>query len=264
MLMPVHDEVVFEIKEDKLDFYIPELCEIMAIKDLVEALAWPVPFEVDAEYGDSFHVDHNYWKERKALGQSPKPVVAPAPKTESTQVTAPSPTPIETTPVVTNTNPESEKEAAGNPTKESVLRVDTATVVLETPPSQEAHTTSSGEFIHFAVTVREAVMAAAEKAKLKFEQSESEAFEEALKDVRIKDRIDHRGVLIYPIERLDPVTLHQFDTVIRILVNYGDALFVGPKCKVDLVDKATGEVWYESTKKVSVDAFLALCLWLKI
>ena len=63
ILMPVHDEVVYEIKEDKLDIYIPELCEIMKIRDLTDKLKWPVPLEVDAEYGDSFFVDHDYWKE---------------------------------------------------------------------------------------------------------------------------------------------------------------------------------------------------------
>jgi DNA polymerase-1 len=272
MLMPIHDEIVFEIKEDKLDFYVPELCEILKIRDLTDALGWPIPFDVDAEYGDSFHVDHNYWEERKKAGQAavvPAPIrgqpVLTAVLDDAQGYSAPPPTPTETTPNVTTTTPEPKKEAAGDPPKESVLRVDTSTAVLETPPSnQEAHTTSSGEFIHFTVTVREAVMAAAEKAKLKFEQSESEAYDEALKDVRIKDRIDQRGVLVYPIERLDHVTLHQFDTAIRILVNYGAALFVGPCCKVALVDKSTGEVWYESTKKVSVDAFLALCFWLKI
>jgi DNA polymerase-1 len=258
MILPVHDEVVFEIKEDKLDFYIPEICEIMCLKDLTDALGWPVPFEVDAEYGDSFHVDHNYWEER---GKSPaaKPVVAPEqPKaTETPFVATVTPSPE---PTVAPQASVPVAEAHNN----QVPKVDTTTAVLETPTTQIAHTTSSGEFIHFTVTVREAVMAAADKAKLKFEASESESFDEALKDVRVSDRIDHRGVLVYPIERLDHITLHQFDTAIRILVNYGEAIFIGPKCKVALVDKTSGEVWYESNKKVSVDAFLALCFWLKI
>lgn len=258
MLMPIHDEIVFEVKEDKLDFYIPELCEILKIKDLTEALGWTVPFDVDAEYGDSFHVDHNYWKERKAGAvASPQPPAKPLETpTVSPQVPVAASAPKE--------EPAQKKEVVDVTSKDTVLKVDTSTAVLEIPPSQDAHTTNSGEFIHFTVTVREAVLAAADKAKLKFEASESESFDEALKDVRIKDRIDHRGVLVYPIERLDHITLHQFDVAIRILVNYGDAIFIGPRCKVSLVDKSTGEVWYESTKKVSVDAFLALCFWLKI
>jgi len=256
MLMPIHDEIVFEVKEDKLDFYVPELCEILRIKDLIEALGWPVPLEVDAEYGDSFHVDHDY-----EFGGANADKAVPA---QTTQAQPPE-TQVPKVVVQTSATDVAAKEVPMSESpKAPVPSVGAPVTVLETPMGQSAYTTNSGESIHFTITVREAVMAAAEKARLKFEVSESEAFDEALKDVRVKDRIDHRGVLVYPIERLDHITLHQFDTAIRILVNFGDALFIGPKCKVALVDKSTGDVWYESTRKVSVDAFLALCFWLKI
>ena len=262
LLMPIHDEIVFEIKEDKLDFYIPELCEILKIHDLTDALGWPVPFDVDAEYGDSFHVDHNYWKERKAAKKAESqaatvPAVAPAVAPEQPALKA-EPKLQESVPP--SSQPKKEEVAV------SVPQVMTTSVMLESPSvtTTPTPTSSSGEFIHFTVTVREAVMSAAEKAKAHLAEVESQTPDESLKDIHIKDRIDHRGVLIYPIERLDHITLHQFNTALSILVKYGDELFVGPKCRVSLVDKATGEVWYESSKKVSVDAFLALCFWLKI
>jgi len=240
LLMPVHDEIVFEVKEDKLDFFVPELCEILKIKDLVEMLGWPVPFDVDAEYGDSFHVDHDYWKERKKAQNAAEGASQQA----ATKTTLKPPEPSTAT------------HSGGASTEEAT--------VLQTPANTSAPTTSAGECIQFSQTVREAVIAVADQARKHLEATESETVDEVLNDVRVKDRIDHRGVLVYPIEQMDHITLHQFDAALRILVNYGGALFIGPCCKVALVDKSTGEVWFESTGKVSVDAFLALCLWLKI
>jgi len=75
IIMPIHDEIVFEIKEDKLDFYIPELCELMVIRDIVDKLGWPVPFEVDAEYGDTLSITNDYWKEKRAKKKEEGPTV---------------------------------------------------------------------------------------------------------------------------------------------------------------------------------------------
>lgn len=259
MLMPIHDEIVFEVKEDKLDFFIPEICEILKLKDLVDALGWPVPFDVDAEYGDSFHVDHDYWKEREKAG---------LPKPDPT-VQAPQPSePQDTTAVVPSAMGSSALEApvevSSSDTRVTVSPSVETSAMLEAPVEGVSLTTNSGGCIQFTVTVREAALAASEKARDRLQKIEDEPLNDALNDVRVKDRIDHRGVLVYPIEKIDHITLHQFDTVLRILVNYGEHLFVGPTCRVSLVDKENGEILFESTKKVSVDAFLALCFWLKI
>lgn len=67
IMMPIHDEIVFEIRADLLDKHIPQLVEVMKLKDLMQGkLKWPVPFETDAEYGDTLYVDHNYFKEKAA------------------------------------------------------------------------------------------------------------------------------------------------------------------------------------------------------
>lgn len=96
ILMPVHDEILFEVKTEKMDFFIPELVRIMTIPDIIQKLQWPVPLTVDAEYGDSYHVDHNYFKElkaqEKASAQAPTPVVITTtntPKEGSEKVEAP-------------------------------------------------------------------------------------------------------------------------------------------------------------------------------
>jgi len=68
MLLTMHDEIVFEIKADKLDFFIPRLNKIMLLEDILQGiLKWPVKLKVDAEYGDSWHVDHNYFEEHPEM-----------------------------------------------------------------------------------------------------------------------------------------------------------------------------------------------------
>ena len=244
MLMPVHDEVVFEIKEDKLDFYIPEICEIMCLKDLIDALGWPIPLEVDAEYGDSFHVDKEFKLDAEKQVSQPKPSIK-------------TPEPVPTVIPV-------QQAQETKPAKQDVSS-SSAAVEPGVPNTTTAiQTSSESKHMHFSITLRETILAASEKARTILDDTELKAQEEALKDARVKDRIDKRGVLVYPIENLDPITLHQFKAALSILIGYGDALFIGPICRVALVNKSTGEVWFESSKKVSVDAFLALCFWLKI
>ena len=65
MLLTVHDELVFEIKEDKLDTHIPELMNIMSLHDLLSnpPYNWAVPLSMDCEVGDSWDVEYEYFKE---------------------------------------------------------------------------------------------------------------------------------------------------------------------------------------------------------
>ncbi|MBD3261054.1 MAG: hypothetical protein GF334_05130 [Candidatus Altiarchaeales archaeon] len=244
ILMPVHDEIVFEIKEDKLDFYIPELCEIMVLKDIVEKLKWPVPLTVDAEYGDSFHVTNDYYKEREED--------APNASLQSTD-SKPAEDKQESLPISdTDSNTDSVHTEPMPPAPEGL---------------QNEGTSEESRYYHFDVTVRDAMYPEdvsrehAEKA-LKVTEQQNE-IDPALKDVRIRDRIDHRGVFIYPLERMDPVTVQQLTIVLKILTAHGTDQFIGPSCKVCFTN-TQGEVWYETPQKVSIDALVALCLWLKI
>lgn len=244
ILMPVHDEIVFEIKEDKLDFYIPELCEIMVLKDIVEKLKWPVPLTVDAEYGVSFHVTNDFWKERE--DDAPN---APSLSTDSEPV---------------------EDKQESPPTSDADPNPDPAPAEPMPPAPkspQKEGTSEESQYYHFDVTVRDVVYPKdvtrehAEKT-LKVAEQEEE-IDPALKDVRIRDRIDHRGVFIYPLERMDPVTVQQLTIVLKILTAHGTDQFIGPSCKVCFTN-TRGEVWYETPQKVPIDALVALCLWLKI
>jgi len=83
ILITMHDELVFEMPEDKLSLYIPQLNNIMALSDVLQnVFKWPVPLTVDAEYGDTWHVDHDFFKEHPEL----KNTVAPIEFHQSTQV----------------------------------------------------------------------------------------------------------------------------------------------------------------------------------
>jgi len=64
MLITMHDEIVFEIREDRMSYIIPNIVKIMRLKDVLQgSLKWVIPLTMDVEYGDSWHVDHDYFKE---------------------------------------------------------------------------------------------------------------------------------------------------------------------------------------------------------
>lgn len=82
MLFPVHDEIVYEIKKDKLDTYIPILSDLMKLDEYTKKkLRWPVGLEVDAEYGDDFSVPLNFFEDKeKGISASVRMGMAPGPE----------------------------------------------------------------------------------------------------------------------------------------------------------------------------------------
>jgi hypothetical protein len=62
MLITMHDELVFEINENKLDLYIPRITKIMMLEDILQGmLKWPVPLTVEVKVGDSWRVKEKYF-----------------------------------------------------------------------------------------------------------------------------------------------------------------------------------------------------------
>ena len=53
MLMQVHDELVFEVKEDTLDTHVPNIIHIME-----SAVSLSVPLIVEADVGDNWDEAH--------------------------------------------------------------------------------------------------------------------------------------------------------------------------------------------------------------
>jgi len=235
------------------------------LKDVVKMLGWQVPLEVDAEYGDNFHVHQDFWKEfndgkfNTKVEQAPvevAPVASSAVATEVSPATQTSEVPLIT------------QEVSAPPKVPDTIsqdQIEMQTVV--SPPGAPEGSCNDTMGIYFKSTIRDAVIQSSENKKevkkaIETMEQESTEIDPALQNIQIKDMIDKRGVLVYPMENLDPITSEQLKTVLKILIQYGN-MFSGPKCKICITTKE-GEVWYESSKKLSVDAFLALCTWLKI
>ena len=263
MLAPVHDEIFFEIKEDKLEALIPEICEIMRLRDVVSVFKWPVPLEVDAEYGDSWHVNNDFWKEHKA-SKEPTPV---APKEEIIE-----PKPVETAPAdiqnpVSETAPVLQQEPAEHgdvlPTKEEIKKTEDSEVSVVVPKERlQAQTTNDATQYYINITVKNASVEGAEKKedikKVLEKTSESKDSKPLFHDAHIKERIDARGYFNYPLE-IDSISARKLRFILETLIVVGDSIFIGPRHKVCVLSK-TGEVYCRTSEAIAVDAFVALCL----
>ena len=73
ILITMHDELVFEMPTEKIKLYVPEICKIMELKDIIiDKLKWQVPLEVDVKYGDSWRVKNDFFKDFPELRQKLK------------------------------------------------------------------------------------------------------------------------------------------------------------------------------------------------
>jgi len=62
ILVTMHDELVFEIAEDKLDLYIPKIVNIMMLRDVLQGiLQWPIVLTVDVKYGDTWRMKNKFF-----------------------------------------------------------------------------------------------------------------------------------------------------------------------------------------------------------
>jgi len=59
LIITVHDELVFEIKKDKMDELFPVIVDIMT--ELGDKLKWPVPLSCDIEIGENFNVAYSWF-----------------------------------------------------------------------------------------------------------------------------------------------------------------------------------------------------------
>jgi DNA polymerase I-like protein with 3'-5' exonuclease and polymerase domains len=231
ILLPIHDEILFEVKEDKLDFVIPELCRIMKLRDLTDKLKWEVPFDVDAEYGDTFDVDHNYWEEYKEkIKKEGTGNFEVAHKTE---------------PVV---------ETSSDPATSDPAIVEPVSTTL-----------SSADNYYKDITVKSMLVDGVDiksDAHAVLNKTASNIADTLFKDAKIMDRIDAEGYFNYPMD-IDPVSARQLRHILEIIRTGGDNLFIGPKQKLCILSR-DGEIFYKSTDNISIDAFLILCIMYRI
>jgi DNA polymerase I-like protein with 3'-5' exonuclease and polymerase domains len=58
LIITVHDELVFEIRKDKMDLLFPKIKELMV--ELAPKVKWPVPLRCDVEIGPNFNVAYDW------------------------------------------------------------------------------------------------------------------------------------------------------------------------------------------------------------
>lgn len=64
MLITIHDELVFEVKEDLLSTHLPALMNLMSLEEILKnKMGWKVPLSMDCEVGDSWNVEYEYFEE---------------------------------------------------------------------------------------------------------------------------------------------------------------------------------------------------------
>jgi len=227
ILMPIHDEIVFEIKEDKLDFFIPKLRELMVLDDITKKLNWVVPLEVDAEYGDTLYVDHDYFKELKE-------------KDTATSV-------IETKQVTENLKPEIEEMK----TEQKFENLDKISNIKITSITDGAVSTTTSNIV--SITSGFIIQ------ENKPDERDTVVDDKAVNDERLKNRIDSKGFYIKIININNPQGGIYLKNVINML-SLLDNKFVGPRCRVKFI-ALDGTVIKKLYEKVSVDALECLCIY---
>lgn len=244
ILLPVHDEILYEVRESKMDMIVPELCRLMKIRDVTDKLKWQVPLEVDAEYGDSFHVDHDYWKEVESNEREPSAITTPEDNIPKIFDTPDKPETPETTEIQEKTEQieEPEKKEEEKKTEKLLSSVGTTTV---------------GSTSYYQDMVISDVKETGEKIHQVLDGTESKTDQKLFKDTHIKNQIDEKGFFNFTID-IDLVSAIKIRFILET-VRSGDNLFVGPKNKLCLMNK-DGEVFYKSKEKLSIDSFLALCI----
>lgn len=279
VLMPIHDEIVYEIANDgtpegeaAFGKYIEDLSEIMKIDDIITALKWPVHLEVDAEYGDSLSITNDYFKEKEAALKEHQQEESSEPEKEEKAPEAddsgdnftklPDP-PLEE---------ESEEGSAEQVSSliKSTLRKEVSKINQDTREKEfkkssadvqmhsEEHLSENGLSINFNASVQERI----EKLAQDPEEPVEEPPGDTSKKTKLEDFIDKRGFFEWPVTNISDVTLSQIVATLRTLKKL-DSLLVGPKYRIKLVSKS-GEVLYKSQQKVSVDAFTFAAVWLNI
>ncbi len=222
IIMPIHDEIVFEVREDKLNDLIPEICEIMKLKDKIKQLQWEVPLEVDAEYGDSYHVTNNYWEERK--------------EKEETKV---------------------EKQVAVTENSEKIQ----TSVEVSTDRALTVGTTTVNNAISVFKDVlcsTDSVGIIKENVSTILEENFQNNLVPIFRNAKPADRIGPDGYF-YHVIKADAISARKIRYILDILSSSGQDFFIGPKYRICLVG-SDGEVIHRVTENIAIDSFLALCL----
>ena len=250
ILLPIHDEIVYEITETKMEYYIPELCRIMKLDDITTKLGWEVKFDVDAEYGDTLSVTHDFKdyyengeferiQKLRQIEEGDSSDASDLYKPEVKEEAAPA------APVKKETVEEKAPDAkveVGSVQKDPVKELDLSVTIRD-------------EF-------RDGKAVSIDGGKLGSGLREEEVLDNsAVNNPLLKNRVDARGYFNYTLKSdTDEMASLKVGTILKMLIIYDEKVFLGPSCRIKLLDKS-GEVLFKSRKKFNIDAFVALCLW---
>lgn len=273
ILMPIHDEIVFEIANDGTEegiaafgHYIEEISEIMKIDDVISGLKWPVHLEVDAEYGDSLSITNDYFVEKEKLMEEENKkglknnfaennLIENSKQDEETNHKENVENRHSELHSAIKTNINKNEEDKGQNNKKIVESG--AEVKMETMQ----HDTVEGPGIIFKAIIKSQLT-----DELKKEQTPDllgeQIKEEELKGFKLTEFIDKRGYLAWPITNCNSIVISQLSAVFRVLKKL-TSVFSGPTFRIKLVSQE-GDVLYKSEDKVSVDAFIFAVIWLNL
>jgi len=265
ILMPVHDEIVYEITETKMEDYIPELSRVMKLDDIVDKLGWSVKFEVDAEYGDSFSVTHdfkNYYKNGEFERiQKLKNIEEGIETVEDMSDTA----------VENKIEVEDKKEVEVNEENEVVENIEEGVEIVQNHPvaSNPTKSPESPKNLNLTITIKDEADNKSKPISIDFSNIDEGTGEDttdvvALKNPVLKDKVDARGYFNYTLENtLSQMTSLKIGVIFKMLLLYDESVFMGPLCRIKIVSR-DGDILYKTKKKFSVDAFVSLCMWNEI
>lgn len=266
ILMPIHDEIVFEIANDGTEEgnaafgrYIEEIAEIMKVDDVITKLNWPVHLEVDAEYGESLSITNDYFKEKEAAAKE-EPTSNPYENKSIEEIPAPGnmPEPVEAPkPLAEIAHKIIEKE--GHRQNVTVTNDEDAGVRMEL--YEHGNGDNAGFSFKALITARLTDAEKEKKASNKLDVEEN-MDDSVLSDIKLQELIDKRGYLEWPVVHCNDFVVSQLTAAFRILRKL-TPVFSGPRCRIKLVSEK-GEVLYKSQEKVSVDGFLFAAIWLNI
>lgn len=261
ILMPIHDEIVFEIANDGTEEsitafgrYIEEISELMKIDDVIIKLGWPIHLEVDAEYGDSLSITNDYFKEKAQKEQNEIKDIQNNEKITGgdgfIEKNEKNLNKKENTDLYSNINPQFQVKEVQRSEKSSNFEIEIM---------QHNYNRDNNIGITFEAFVKSQLSNEIESNRI--EELSKEEYEK-LKNTKLSKFIDDRGFLEWPISNCNSVAISQLSAIFKILKKLSP-VFSGPASRIKLVSRQ-GDILYKSEEKISIDAFIFAVIWLNL
>ena len=245
LLITMHDEIVFELPEDKMPLYIPRLNSIMKLEDILQNpkwLNWPVPLRIDAEYGDSWHVDHDFFKENPDLeALDPIEFHSPSQIVEGDSIDT-----ADQAPALVSVPRDVEKEEPSEAPPEKEEEISGEQEKVDIKPESELDSKISEEQEQVVPQVVPNAQQASEGGLTEISEG-------------IQDSLTTPETMIYTIQWRTASTLSRLNEIIRFISSESrsKAGYKGPIKNLQIRDRE-GNMLLVADCKVRADAFLAL------